>query len=179
MGDYNIQVDGDYNLGVKGKTNIRSHGDMSISGDDYVSLTANENFGGQLQIGAGDSLYIASDLVVGGSIQGDLITAKTRINAGTGVYAGPLGFVSGEGGLSLGIPSPVTPVAVPGCIYTVGTINSAVAVNAPVGNFGIANCGIMDAVLMTDVLNSKIYDTHIHPAPRGVTGPPATPFIGV
>ena len=90
-----------------------------------------------------------------------------------------MNIVSGEGGLSLGIPSPVTPVAVPGCIYTVGTINSAVAVNAPVGNFGIANCGIMDAVLMTDVLNSKIYDTHIHPAPRGVTGPPATPFIGV
>ena len=118
-------------------------------------------------------------MVVGGSISADIINAETRVNAGTGVYAGPLGFVSGLGGLSLGIPTPATPVAVPGCINAVGAITSLDSVNAPIANFGVANCGIMDAVLMTDVINSTIYNYHIHPSPKGPTGPPMTHFFGV
>jgi hypothetical protein len=43
----------------------------------------------------------------------------------------------------------------------------------------LANCGIMDAVLMSDVMNSNIYNTHIHPAPRGPTGTPMTRFFGI
>jgi hypothetical protein len=179
LGDYNVQVDGDYNLQVAGKMNTRVVKDVSISGDADVSITANENFGGTMHLSAADSLYIASDLVVGGSMSADIINSTTRVNAGTGVYAGPLGFVSGLGGLSLGIPSALTPVAVPGCINTVGSITSLTSVNAPIANFAIANCGVMDAVLMTDVINSKIYDFHIHNSPKGPTSPPLTPFVGI
>ena len=150
-----------------------------MSSDNDISITANENFGGSLRLAASDHLYLASDLVVGGSISADIINAETRVNAGTGVYAGPLGFVSSFGGLSLGIPSPATPVAVPGCINTVGAITSLASVNAPIANFALANCGIMDAVLMTDVINSTIYNYHIHPSPKGPTGPPMTQFFGI
>lgn len=176
--DMNVQVAGDYNLLVQGKTNIRSHKDISVSGDEDVSISANENFGGALRLSAADNLYLASDLVVGGSISADIISSETRVNAGTGVYAGPLGFVSGTGGLSLGIPSPVSPIAVPGCINTMGTITSMVSVNAPVANFALANIGIMDAVLMSDLINSSIFATHVHIS-RGLTSPPLTRFLGV
>jgi hypothetical protein len=179
LGDHNVQVDGDYNLQVAGKMNQRVVGDISLSSDNDVSLTANENFGGSLRLAAADHLYLASDLVVGGSISADIINAETRVNAGTGVFAGPLGFVSGVGGLSLGVPSAATPVAVPGCINTVGAITSLASVNAPLANFALAKCGIMDAVLMTDVINSTIYNYHIHPSPKGPTGPPMTQFFGI
>jgi hypothetical protein len=179
LGDHNVQVDGDYNIQVAGKMNTRVVGDVSVSSDNDVSLTANENFGGSLRLAAADHLYLASDLVVGGSISADIINAETRVNAGTGVFAGPLGFVSGFGGLSLGVPSPATPVAVPGCINTVGAITSLASVNAPIANFALAKCGIMDAVLMTDVINSTIYNYHIHPSPKGPTGPPMTQFFGI
>ena len=179
LGDHNVQVDGDYNLQVAGRMSQRVVGDISLSSDNDVSLTANENFGGSLRLAAADHLYLASDLVVGGSISADIINAETRVNAGTGVFAGPLGFVSGVGGLSLGVPSAATPVAVPGCINTVGAITSLASVNAPTANFALAKCGIMDAVLMTDVINSTIYNYHIHPSPKGPTGPPMTQFFGI
>jgi hypothetical protein len=179
LGDHNVRVDGDYNLQVAGKLNQRVVGDVSLSSDNDISITANENFGGSLRLAASDHLYLASDLVVGGSISADIINAETRVNAGTGVFAGPLGFVSGVGGLSLGIPSPATPVAVPGCINTVGAITSLASVNAPIANFGFAKCGIMDAVLMTDTINSTIYNYHIHPSPKGPTGSPMTHFFGI
>jgi hypothetical protein len=177
--DMNVQIAGDYNLLVQGKTNIRSHGDISISGDDDISIAANENFGGSLRLAASDNLYLASDLVVGGSISADIINAETRVNAGTGVFAGPLGFVSGFGGLSLGIPSPLSPVAVPGCINTIGSITSMTSVNAPLANFGYASIGIMDAVLMSDIINSAIFNYHIHIAPEGYTSSPLSNFVGV
>ena len=177
--DMNVQVGGDYNLLVQGATNIRSHKDITISGDDDISISANENFGGALRLAAADHLYLASDLVVGGSISADIINAESRVNAGTGVFAGPLGFVSGLGGLSLGIPSPVSPIAVPGCINTIGAITSMASVNAPLANFGYASIGIMDAVLMSDIINSAIFNYHIHPAPEGTTGPPFSNFVGI
>jgi hypothetical protein len=178
--DMNVQVGGDYNLLVQGKTNIRSHKDISISGDDDISIAANEQFGGSLRLAASDNLYLASDLVVGGSISADIINAETRVNAGTGVFAGPLGFVSGFGGLSLGIPSPLTPIAVPGCINTIGSITSMTSVNAPLANFGYANIGIMDAVLMSDIINSSIFNWHQHIGNHGYpTSSPLSNFVGI
>jgi hypothetical protein len=85
---------------------------------------------------------------VGGSIAGDIISAETRINAGTGVYAGPLG------------------------VYSLGPITSLVSAQAPIGTFAL-----MTAVLMTDTINTNIYRTHIHPAPRGMTGTPILPMV--
>ena len=95
-------------------------------------------------------VYIDSDLVVAGAAAADLITAETRINAGTGLYAGPLG------------------------IFTPGPITSLTLVESPLAQFGI-----MDAVLMSDIINKGIFNTHIHNSPKGPTSPPLTPFFGV
>jgi hypothetical protein len=149
-GDHNVQVAGDYNILVGGKMNTRVVGDISLSGDGDLSITANENFGGAIRMAASDHVYLDSDLVVAGSIAGDLITAESRINAGTGVYAGIQG------------------------VHSLGPIRSLVSVTAPIGTFGI-----MDAVLMSDVINKGIYNTHIHNSPKGPTSPPLTPFFGV
>ena len=149
-GDHNVQVAGDYNLLVGGKMNTRVVGDISQSSDGDMSITANENFGGAIRMAASDHVYIDSDLVVAGSASADLITAETRINAGTGLYAGLLG------------------------VYSQGPITSLTSVEAPLGTFGI-----MNAVLMSDIINKGIYNTHIHNSPRGPTSPPLTPFFGV
>lgn len=148
LGDFNHSVKGDYNLEVAGKMNQRVVGDISISSDEDVSITANENFGGAIYLSAADNITVSADMVVAGSVAADIITAETRVNAGTGVYAGPLG------------------------VYSLGPITSLVSVQAPVGTFGL-----MTAVLMTDTVNTNIYKTHIHPAPRGMTGTPILPMV--
>lgn len=153
-GNHNVQVAGDYNILVGGKMNTRVVGDISVSSDADLSITANENFGGAIRMAAADHVYIDSDLVVAGAAAADLITAETRINAGTGLYAGPLG------------------------IFTPGPITSLTLVESPLAQFGI-----MDAVLMSDIINKGIFNTHIHKyTDNGValpTTPPLTPFFGV
>jgi hypothetical protein len=149
-GDHNVQVAGDYNLLVGGKMSTRVVGDISLSSDGDMSITANENFGGAIRMAAADHVYMDSDLIVAGSASADLITAETRINAGTGLYAGLLG------------------------VYSQGPITSLTLVEAP-----LVKTGILDAVLMSDVINKGIYNTHIHNSPKGPTSPPLTPFFGV
>ena len=73
--------------------------------------------------------------------------------------AGVYGFVSVLGGLSVGVP-----VAIPGCV------TAALVVKAPLGDFGT-----MSAVLMTDIMNTSIFDIHVHKA-KG-SGPPAFGMI--
>ena len=167
-GDLNQEINGDYNLAVKGKMNFRGVKDINISGDSDVGITANEKFGGALRLSAADSLNLGSDLYINGSITCDSLTAESRVNAGMGVYAGPYGFTSSLGGLSLGLPTPATPVATPGCITTIGSITSLVSVNAPVGNFAVGNIGlafigISSSVLMFDIINTLLYNIHWHP----------------
>jgi hypothetical protein len=142
-----------------------------------VDIAANENFGGAVRISGGDHLYLDQDLHIGGSITCDSLTAESRVNAGMGVTAGPFGFTSALGGLSLGFPTPLTPVAVPGSINTLGPITSLISVSAPLGNFLTVSCGTMNAVWMTDVINTKIFDTHIHIAPFGPTSPPLSQML--
>jgi len=172
LGNFNQSVTGDYNLAVKGQYNVRAVKDISISGDDDVSISANENTGGSLRFGAATSFEIASDLKVYGAVKCDSLVATTRVSGGTGVTAGPNGFTSALGGLSLGKPTIAYPTAIPGSITTVGPIISDVAVAAPLGNFLI-----MTSVLMTDIVNTTMYNFHQHPAPRGITGFPTLPMI--
>jgi len=178
-GNMNQQINGDYNLTVKGETNIRSVGELSLSSDDDLSISANENFGGSLRLAASDSLFLDSDLHVGGSITADSLTVESRVNAGMGVFAGPDGFTSALGGLSLGYPTPATPIAVPGSINTIGPITSVVSVNSPFATHLIVNTGILNSVLMRDKINEGIFQTHIHPTfgPGVPTGPTPIPMI--
>jgi hypothetical protein len=172
LGNFNQSVTGDYNLAVKGQYNVRAVKDISISGDDDVSISANEKTGGSVRLGAATSVDIGSDLNVYGPATCDSLVATTRVTGGMGVTAGPFGFTSALGGLSLGKPTPATPVAIPGSITTVGPIISDVSVAAPLGNFLI-----MTSVLMTDIVNTTMYNFHQHPAPRGITGFPTLPMI--
>ena len=178
--DMNVQVGGNYNLQVRGETNIRSVGDVDILGDADVRITADENFGGTMYLGAADHISIASDLNVGGSIHADMINAESRVTAGTGVYAGIDGFTT-SGGVSAGFPTPALPIAVPGQINALTSVNAVVSVNAPLANFALAKISVMDAVLMSDKINTSIFNTHIHG--NGNNGTPTTmpmtPFAGV
>jgi hypothetical protein len=184
-GDFNHQVLGDYNLYVQGEYNVRATGEIWINGDDDVIIAANENFGGAVRIAAADNVYINAELDVGGSISCDTITAESRVNAGMGVTAGPYGFTSALGGLSLGYPTPATPIATPGSITCVGTIlallpiTSMVSVNAPIANFPVlASIGLMRATWMTDSVNKSIYNSHSHIGNKGFpTSPPLMPMI--
>ena len=104
-GNHNVDVKGDYNLQVAGKMNTRVKGDVSLSSDSDVSVQAGTDYGGNsISLAATDVVQVRSDLNVAGAIQGDIITSKTRVDAGTGVRAGPLGFVSLTGGLAVGFP---------------------------------------------------------------------------
>ena len=181
-GDFNQEVNGDYNLAVKGKMNVRGVKDISIHGDSDVEIAANERFGGSLRFSSGQSLDLVSDLYVSGSINCDTLTAESRVNAGMGVYAGPFGFTSTFGGLSLGRPTPLTPVASPGCIDIIGSMTALGSVNAPTGNFlttnvGLATNGISSSILGADLINDILYNFHIHPTPKGPSGLTTAPSM--
>jgi hypothetical protein len=146
------RVDGDYDLQVNGNMTTRCLGSkgMQLISDKDMNIVSNPAADGAMYISAGDHLYLSSDLQVAGAISADTISAESRINAGTGVYAGLFG------------------------VYSTGPITSLVSVESPLGKFAI-----MDAVLMSDVINKGIYNTHIHNSPKGPTSAPLTPFFGV
>jgi hypothetical protein len=153
LGNKNEKIDGNYNLQVVGDMVARAAGTngMQLISDNDMTIQSSSSSTGAMYLSAGDHIYMASDLEVGGAISGDTISAESRINAGTGLYAGPLG------------------------VYSVGPITSLISVQAPLGQFGI-----MEAVLMTDTINSNIYNTHTHIGNRGFpTSPPLTDFFGV
>jgi hypothetical protein len=192
-GDFNHQVLGDYNLYVKGEYNLRADGDMWFQGNEDVYIIANPLIGGAVTIFASDTLTIDAGVKVKGPIKCDTLDAESRINAGMGVNAGPFGFTSELGGLSLGFPSPAAPLAIAGSITCVGTIfaklpittlatvNALQAVNSPLGNFPVATkTGLMKATWMTDSVNKGNYNAHIHPVlskDYGITGTPTIPMI--
>ena len=153
LGNKNEKIDGNYNLQVVGDMVARAAGTngMQLISDNDMTIQSSSSSTGAMYLSAGDHLYLASDLVVGGSVSADTISAESRINAGTGLYAGPLG------------------------VYSVGPITSLISVQAPLGQFGI-----MEAILMTDTINSNIYNTHTHIGNRGFpTSTPLTGFFGV
>jgi hypothetical protein len=187
MGDANIhikgdkieQIDGNYELRVKknliqtveGTTNITSKSDMDIR----IGATLT----GALSLSVGDCIFFNGDFNVDGEVTAKKITSQGRIDALEGVSAGKLGFVSLEGGLSIGVP-----VAVPQQIICSGLISAGVGVTSlgfinagTVMNSPLTQFGTMNAVLMHDEINTTIFDFHIHPAPRGMTGVPTSEMV--
>lgn len=154
-GDYRLQVDGEFVAYSRTKASLLSDQDV------LIGAGSGELGGGDLYLSSSNKVY-STDFICGGEIIGDILTSLTRIDAGTGVFAGPLGFVTVLGGLSVG-----TPIAIPGMINCIGMINAAIAVNTD-----LVNCFISNAVLMTDTVNTTLHNIHGHIAPFGPTSPP-------
>ena len=161
-GNHNVDVKGDYNLQVAGKMNTRVKGDVSLSSDSDVSVQAGTDYGGNsISLAATDVVQVRSDLNVAGAIQGDIITSKTRVDAGTGVRAGPLGFVSLTGGLAVGFP-----------VATFGSVTASVS-----GTFGLSvTTASLTSLFSTTIIGGSIWESDVvnyilrltH-APKGTT----------
>jgi hypothetical protein len=160
-GNYEQHIKGHYKQIVEKTHTTQSIGDMTIGGG-YGT-------GGSITFQTGDALMIDADLSIAGELTAEKITSRTRVDAITGMSAGPLGFVTTEGGVAVGIPVAVpTKVLVATDVIAGSTVDAGVAVNAPTGNFGL-----MQAIMMTDSVNKSIYNSHIHVSPKGPTGPPS------
>lgn len=153
-GDYNLLILGDFNQEVKGKT--------SITSQKQLDLVSNPTFGGKLNLNAGGTIHVNGDFSVDGSIMCDKLMASTRVDAGSGMSAGPYGFVTVTGGFAAGVP-----VAIPGCVTCILNVNAGAMVTAPFGYFFVSS-----STLMTDVVNTGLYNWHFHKAPKGWTSSP-------
>lgn len=173
MGDKIETIDGNVETHIKGNHTHVVEGLASIVSQGDMKIHAGGSALGSLSISAGDHLNLSGDLQVKGEITANKITSVTRVDAGTGISAGPLGFVTLTGGLAVGVPVAVpTQILCSTNIFATGTINSAASVNAPVGNFGL-----MSALMMTDDVNTTIYNFHNHNAPYGPTSTPLLRMI--
>ncbi len=160
-GDKYERIDGDLTQEIRGKYTQTIAKKASITCDNSMYLGIGGATQGILSISTGDFVYIDSNLAVGGEITGDLITSAGKVNAGTGVTAGPLGFATLLGGVSAGLP-----VAIP------GKIAASFSVNAP----------LIQGIVVRDILGSMAmmrltYNFHKHPAPKGITGLPIKPML--
>jgi hypothetical protein len=160
-GNLEQHVKGNYTQTVDGLSTISSFGDMRIF--------AGATLAGKLTISVPDYVRINGDVGVTGEIKADKIISETRVDAGTGMSAGTLGFVTASGGLSVGIP-----VAIPGQINCAGPINSLVSMSTP-----IINSGISSSVIAGDVVNELMRKVHNHIAPYGPTTPPLNSEVKV
>lgn len=169
VGDKIEQIDGNYEQYIKGNFTQVVEGITNMSTVQDMHLTAGAFGGGALMISCGSHVHMNSDLTVDGEIQASKITSETRVDAGTGMRAGPLGFVTMTGGVAVGIPAAVPQQIICSTNIIAGiSVNAGASMNAPLGSFGV-----MEAILMTDVINTAIHDMHIHISPKGPTGPPS------
>lgn len=175
MGDKVEQIDGNLEQHVKGNYTQVVEGVSNITSQGNMRIDAGGSLTGSLTLSAGDVVTLNADLSVSGEVVADKIFSNGRIDTSPtgGISAGKYGFVTLLGGVAVGFP-----VAVPGNIICVGTMNAGLLVNAGVSvNSPVANFGLMSAGLMTDTVNTSIYDAHIHPTPKGPSGPPTSPMI--
>lgn len=156
-GDYKLSVDGDFAVAVRGVASLLSEKDVQISAGSGV-----ESSDGAIRFYSRDEVYFVSDVMVGGTLNADMLYAKLTVDAGLGVSAGVLGFVTIDGGVTVGFP-----------FATPTVIESINLVTAPVGAFSL-----MQATLMTDEVNSRIFNTHTHlDSRRGLTTLPGENFV--
>lgn len=164
-GSFTQHIKGHYNQIVEKSSTIQSNGELTIGGGAGA--------GGTVSIQAGDSLFLDCDLTVNGELTAKKILSKSRVDAMTGMNAGPDGFVTTLGGVSAGFP-----LAVPGTIMAAvnmvagASVTAGASMTAPIATFGT-----MDAMLMTDEFNTMVFDTHNHIAPFGPTSTPLSKML--
>jgi len=142
QGDSYTQVDGDSYMKVGGKTNINSTGTIKVVSAEDINLFAG-GATGAVNIEAAEAVNINSDLNVSGTI-----LSRQSVSAVQNVTAG-FKLASNLG------------------IETLGPITSAISVFAPL----IQGLSVQDIKGTMELMRLQ-YDSHIHPAPRGMTGTP-------
>jgi hypothetical protein len=161
-GDKIEQIDGSVEQHIKGDYTQTVEGMHTVSSFGNMKINAGSSLLGKLTINTPDYVRINGDLGLSGELKASKVTSDTRVDAGTGVSAGLLGFVTMTGGVSVGIPA-----AIPGQIVSLGSISSFTSVSAPLGNFGISS-----SLLAYDIVNELLRKVHNHAAPLGLTSPP-------
>jgi len=171
-GDINMQVmgnkieniEGDVTQHIKGNFTQVVEGYSSVTSQLGSTITAGGVTTGGLQIKAAN-VNTDGSVRVRGNLSAGNIYSEGRVDTSDtgGMRAGIAGFVTPLGGVAVGFP-----LAVPGNIICVGSITAGISINAGVAmNSPLSNFGNMFAIMMTDVVNTSIYDTHMHPK----TGP--------
>lgn len=168
-GDKIEKIEGNYELHVQGEYSVMCDQDMELHCAGSMEIQSSPSPLGALTIGCGDHIYFDCDVSVNGEMRADKIFAETRVDTGElgGMSAGIQGFVTLTGGVSAGLP-----IAVPLTVNAATLVNAGALMTAPLTEFGI-----MNAMLMTDAVNVRIYDSHIHSSPKGPTGPPRPSMI--
>ena len=152
-GNFEQHIKGHYSQTVNKTSTITSFGDMVIS--------AGSTLAGTLEINTPDSVIFSADLAVAGEVTCDKLTAASRVDAGSGMSIGagvvaaaaaaagfpPAGLVIHSGG-GIGVN---TGVAIPGFITSIGPIESATSMGAP-----IMSSVISGSIIGSDVVNSII-----------------------
>jgi len=153
-------IKGDYTQTVQGIHTVTSFGNMKINAGSNPGLVP----GQQSKLTIKTSLVnVSGDLQVEEAFSAGYIFSKGRIDAGLGVAAGPYGFNSLLGGISIGLPTPAKPAT----IMCSGPITSYSSMSAPLGTYGISS-----SILGFDVINTLIRKVHTHIAKGGPTSPP-------
>ena len=163
MGDADMKVDGDVYSLVEGDSSTQVKGDVSLFAGGDVDVSAGGELG-TVTINAPDGINLNGDVTVNG-----LLNATNSIYAGDNVLAGKQVFsyrgIQTFGGIRAG-PGYYTPAdPVP------GTILADLWIEAPtvVGRLICADGeGPLSGV-------RSIYNTHIHPIPKGPCGTPIIP----
>lgn len=169
QGDKIEQVDGNVEQHIKGNFTQTVEGMASFSSQGDTRIIAGGIGTSGLKVTAPITSITGTNMSVNADFVAEKITSRGRIDATTGVSAGPLGFVTMDGGISVGIPA-----AVPTEINAIGPINSLFSMSAPLGEFAV-----MQAIWAYDTVNLNLHNTHIHYAPDGPTSPPIPEEIGV
>ena len=152
-GNFEQHIKGHYSQTVNKTSTITSFGDMVIS--------AGSTLAGTLEVDTPDSVIFSADLAVAGEVTCDKLTAASRVDAGSGMSIGagvvataaaaagfpPAGLVVHNGG-GIGVN---TGVAIPGFITSVGPIESATSMGAP-----LMSSIINGSIIGSDVVNSII-----------------------
>lgn len=166
-GNFQQLIEGNYDQVIKGETNISSGGDMSVQ---VLNPTS-----GRISVLAGDVVQINSDVSVSGAIEGDSVHSTGAISAGTGIHAGipgslnPVAGITTLGGINAGVPPPTPTVP--------GVVNASVMVTAPaiVGTVVTYGTTLLDPLGGAPLIR-MIFDSHIHPTPKGPSGTPIPPM---
>lgn len=154
-GNFQQEIEGDYNMLVKGEWNVTTGSDSSFT----IGGTA-----GTFDINALNLDINCINVDVDGEVIAESLYSEGSITAATGIHAGipgslnPMAGISTLGSIAAGFPAPP---------QLPGTITATVSVEAP----------LIAGIVVTDIrgpmeLIRLLYDLHIHPSPKGMTGLP-------